>query len=144
MSGSTVRISKESSNILREIAAQEKKSLQTILDAAIEEYRRHRFLQEANKAYSVLKENPRTGRWSWKKENSGKPPCLMVKGTEAMAEPRRGEIWLVDLNPTRGRELLGRRPALIVSVDLFNQGPAELIVVIPVTSKEKGFPPCSH
>ncbi|MBI5602107.1 MAG: toxin-antitoxin system protein [Deltaproteobacteria bacterium] len=59
-SSSTIRISKESSNILREIATQEKKSLQTILDAAIEDYRRHRFLQEANKAYSVLKENPKT------------------------------------------------------------------------------------
>jgi hypothetical protein len=64
MSSSTVRISKESSNILREIAAREKKSLQTVLDDAIEEYRRHRFLQEANKAYLVLKENPR----SWKVE----------------------------------------------------------------------------
>jgi hypothetical protein len=61
MSSSTVRISKESSNILREIARQEKKSLQNVLDAAIEEYRRHRFLQEANKAYLVLKENPK--RW---------------------------------------------------------------------------------
>ena len=64
MSSSTVRISKESNSILREIAAQEKKSLQTILDAAIEDYRRRRFLQEANKAYSVLKENPK----NWKVE----------------------------------------------------------------------------
>ncbi len=64
MSSSTVRISKESSHILREIATQEKKSLQSVLDAAIEEYRRHRFLQEANKAYSVLKENSK----SWKGE----------------------------------------------------------------------------
>ncbi len=64
MSSSTIRISKESSNILREIAAQERKSLQTVLDAAIEEYRRHRFLQEANKAYLVLKENSK----NWKAE----------------------------------------------------------------------------
>ena len=64
MSSSTVRISKESSHILREIASQERKSLQTVLDAAIEEYRRHRFLQEANRAYLVLKENPK----SWKVE----------------------------------------------------------------------------
>jgi hypothetical protein len=64
MSSSTVRISKESGNILREIAAQEKKSLQAVLDAAIEEYRRHRFLQEANKAYLILKENPK----GWKAE----------------------------------------------------------------------------
>ena len=64
----------------------------------------------------------------------------MVKGTNGMAEPRRGEVWLIDLNPTRGREPFGRRPALIASVDLFNQGPAELILVIPITSKEKGIP----
>jgi len=57
-----------------------------------------------------------------------------------MSEPLRGEIWLVDLNPTRGREPFGRRPALIVSVDLFNQGPAGLVVALPVTSKEKGIP----
>jgi mRNA interferase MazF len=57
-----------------------------------------------------------------------------------MGEPQRGEIWLVDLNPTRGREPFGRRPALIVSVDLFNQGPADLVVILPVTSKEKGIP----
>lgn len=60
MSSSTVRISKESSNILREIATQDRKSLQSILDAAIEDYRRHRFLQEANKAYSALRKNPKT------------------------------------------------------------------------------------
>ena len=64
MSSSTVRISKESSTILRDIAAQERKSLQTVLDAAIETYRRHRFLQEANKAYSALRENPK----AWKAE----------------------------------------------------------------------------
>lgn len=57
-----------------------------------------------------------------------------------MSEPLRGEIWLVDLNPTRGREPFGRRPALIVSVDLFNQGPAGLVVTLPITSREKGIP----
>jgi len=57
-----------------------------------------------------------------------------------MAEPLRGEIWLVDLNPTRGREPFGRRPALVISVDLFNQGPADLIVILPITSKAKGIP----
>jgi len=64
----------------------------------------------------------------------------MAKGTNEMTEPRRGEVWLVDLNPTRGREPFGRRPSLVISVDLFNQGPAELIVVLPITSKDKGIP----
>ena len=52
--------------------------------------------------------------------------------------PSRGEVWLVDLNPTRGHEQAGKRPCLVVSVDLFNQGPAGLVVVLLVTSKGKG------
>ena len=54
--------------------------------------------------------------------------------------PCRGDIWLVNLNPTQGHEQAGRRPALILSVDLFNHGPAELVVVIPLTTKRKGIP----
>jgi mRNA interferase MazF len=54
--------------------------------------------------------------------------------------PSRGEIWMVDLNPTRGHEQAGVRPALVASVDTFNHGPAGLAVVLPVTSREKGIP----
>ena len=51
-----------------------------------------------------------------------------------------GEIWLVDLNPTRGREQAGNRPGLVVSVDLFNHGPADLVVILPITSKARNIP----
>ena len=57
-----------------------------------------------------------------------------------MIEPLRGEIWLVDLSPTRGHEQAGKRPGLVISVNEFNLGPAELIVVIPVTTKKKDIP----
>lgn len=57
-----------------------------------------------------------------------------------MPDPLRGEVWLVDLSPTRGHEQAGRRPCLVVSVDLFNQGPAGLAVVLPITTREKGIP----
>lgn len=53
--------------------------------------------------------------------------------------PARGEVWLVDLAPTRGHEQSGKRPALVISADLFNQSGAELIIVIPITSKSKGI-----
>jgi hypothetical protein len=66
MPGRTVRIRKETQNILRELAANEGKPMQTILDLAIEEYRRQRFLQEANAAYAALRNNPK----SWKAELS--------------------------------------------------------------------------
>jgi hypothetical protein len=66
MGSSTVRISKESSAILKEIAAQERKTLQSILDDAIENYRRNRFLHEVNKAYSALRKNPKA--WEAERE----------------------------------------------------------------------------
>ena len=45
----------------------------------------------------------------------------------------RSEIWDITLDPVIGHEQAGVRPALIVSVDLFNEGPAELVVVAPIT-----------
>lgn len=57
-----------------------------------------------------------------------------------MILPSRGEVWLADLDPTRGREQAGKRPVLVVSTNDFNHGPAELVVVAPLTSKRKGVP----
>jgi mRNA interferase MazF len=51
--------------------------------------------------------------------------------------PSRGEIWLVDLDPSRGHEQGGKRPAVVLSVDAFNHGPAGLVVVVPVTTRDK-------
>ena len=35
---------------------------------------------------------------------------------------------------------MGRRPALVVSTDRFNHGPAGLVVVLPITTRTKGIP----
>ena len=51
--------------------------------------------------------------------------------------PMRSEIWFAELDPTRGHEQGGRRPCLVISNDMFNEGPAGLVVVLPVTSKDK-------
>lgn len=59
---------------------------------------------------------------------------------ESAVRPSRGQIWLVDLSPAVGHEQAGKRPALIVSVDLFNHGPADLVVLVPITTKAKGVP----
>lgn len=45
----------------------------------------------------------------------------------------RGQVWDINLDPIVGHEQAGSRPALIVSVDLFNAGPSELIVVVTIT-----------
>jgi mRNA interferase MazF len=57
-----------------------------------------------------------------------------------MANPRRSEIWLADLRPTRGREQSGRRPVLVLSIDSFNSGPADLIIVLPITTTIRDIP----
>lgn len=58
---------------------------------------------------------------------------------------RRGEIRLVDLDPTRGAEANKRRPAVIVSNDAANTTAAALgrgvVTVVPVTSSvERVYP----
>jgi mRNA-degrading endonuclease toxin of MazEF toxin-antitoxin module len=45
---------------------------------------------------------------------------------------KRGEIWLVGLDPTHGHEQKGRRPVLIVSPEEFNRV-TKVPVVLPIT-----------
>jgi mRNA interferase MazF len=56
------------------------------------------------------------------------------------AQPSRGQVWLADLNPTRGHEQAGQRPVLIVSTNAFNQGPADLVFALPLTRTHRGIP----
>ncbi|MGA7218087.1 MAG: type II toxin-antitoxin system PemK/MazF family toxin [Candidatus Sulfotelmatobacter sp.] len=46
---------------------------------------------------------------------------------------KRGEIWLVSLDPSSGHEQKGRRPVLIVSPDAFNRV-TKVPIVLPITS----------
>jgi mRNA-degrading endonuclease toxin of MazEF toxin-antitoxin module len=46
---------------------------------------------------------------------------------------KRGDIWLVGLEPTQGHEQRGRRPVLIVSPEAFNRI-TKVPVVVPITS----------
>jgi mRNA interferase MazF len=54
-------------------------------------------------------------------------------------QPLFSEIWLADLDPTRGHEQAGKRPVLVISADLLNSGPAELVIVLPTTTVYKGI-----
>ena len=60
--------------------------------------------------------------------------------TLKMEFPRRGEIWLVSLEPTTGSEIGKIRPALVISNDRNNQF-ADTVTVIPITSKTKKIYP---
>jgi len=51
----------------------------------------------------------------------------------------RGEVYDVDLGQPIGHEPAFRRPAVVVSVDLLNNGPGMLVVVVPVTTAAYGL-----
>jgi len=53
--------------------------------------------------------------------------------------PRQGDIIAITLAPQAGHAQKGRRPALVVSKDLFNHS-TSLAIVCPLTKTERGFP----
>lgn len=59
-----------------------------------------------------------------------------------MGSPRliwRGDVYDVDLGEPVGREPAFRRPCVVVSTDVTNNGPGELVVVVPITSRSYGL-----
>jgi mRNA interferase MazF len=56
---------------------------------------------------------------------------------------KRGEIWLADLNPTRGSEQAGTRPVLIFQNDVINRF-TKTVLAIPLTTnlRRASLPSC--
>lgn len=52
------------------------------------------------------------------------------------AFPRRGEVWLVSLDPTVGHEIQKTRPAIVVTDDLYNEH-NWVVLVMPLTSRDR-------
>ena len=52
----------------------------------------------------------------------------------------RGEIYRVDLDPTRGSEMKKARPAVVVSNDAINRN-AAVVIVCPITDAGEKFSP---
>src|SRR3984885_14384105 len=59
---------------------------------------------------------------------SGSPHC-----------PDAGDFIWIDLDPTKGHEQRGRRPAIVISPQAYNQR-ARLCVASPITNQSKGYP----
>lgn len=64
MSSQMVRIPATAHRALRELAKRTGEPMQTVLAKAIEEYRRRKFLEDANTAFGTLRKNAR----AWKQE----------------------------------------------------------------------------
>ena len=53
--------------------------------------------------------------------------------------PKQGDIVLLEFNPQPGHEQKGRRPAIVVSNNTFNQF-TKIGIVCPITKTNRGFP----
>lgn len=53
--------------------------------------------------------------------------------------PRRGDLVWLEFNPQVGKEIQKRRPALVISPQLYNQKTG-LALFMPITSQVKGYP----
>jgi mRNA interferase MazF len=53
--------------------------------------------------------------------------------------PERGEVWLAALDPVGRGEQGGTRPVLVVSTNAFNAWPVSLVIVVPITTRDRGF-----
>ena len=51
----------------------------------------------------------------------------------------RGEVYHVDLGQPVEHEPAFRRPAVVVSVDILNNGPGGLVVIVPITTASYGL-----
>lgn len=57
----------------------------------------------------------------------------MARSPKTLRFPRRGEVWLVALDPTVGHEIQKTRPAVVVQNDHSNRT-AQTTIVVPLTS----------
>lgn len=53
---------------------------------------------------------------------------------------RRGEVWWVDLGPTRGSEIRKMRPAVVLTADALNLA-RRTVVVVPLSTGPTPRPP---
>lgn len=53
--------------------------------------------------------------------------------------PRRGDVFLVSLDPTRGSEIKKTRPCIVVSPDELNLH-LQTVIVAPLTSVGRAYP----
>jgi len=78
-----VRINVHTHQTLREIAQAEHRSMQAVLEKAVEEYRRRRLLEEANAAYAVLRNDPE----AWREVQAEQAEW------EGLSDGLEGETW---------------------------------------------------
>ena len=81
----TVRISEQTHQRLRELAEQAGEPMQAVMDKAIDQYRRQKFLEECHVAYCALQQDP--AAWKDYQEETAAWDAALMDGLDP------NEIW---------------------------------------------------
>lgn len=57
-----------------------------------------------------------------------------------VSDPKRGEIWLVNLDPTVGSEIKKKRPCAIIGIEL--PGRPHMTIAVPITGWRAQYSKC--
>jgi|SRR6476469_5197622 len=80
--------------------------------------------------FQLREVTPTPGTTTSPKDTAGKKEQLST------STPNHGEVWLAVLDPGGPG---GTRPVLVVSTDAFNAWPVGLVIVAPITTRDRGF-----
>ncbi len=66
----------------------------------------------------------------------------MIEAAEPVPEyiPDIGDVVWIDFDPQKGNEIQKRRPALVISPQVYNRTAMNLAFICPITSTKKGSP----
>lgn len=81
MAGTTVRVSKRTHHLLRDLAARTGEPMQAIIERALEDYRRRRFFEEVNAAYAAQQRDPTA--WAAEVEEQALWETTLADGLDA-------------------------------------------------------------
>lgn len=93
MNMATIRLSEPSHKVLRDLAKRDKKPMQAVVEAAIESYRRQRFLEGLNDDFMALRENEPewnaelAERVEWDKSIKSAPTSKLLRLKVALERP---------------------------------------------------------
>ncbi|MUG95366.1 hypothetical protein F7734_24570 [Scytonema sp. UIC 10036] len=59
-----------------------------------------------------------------------------------MNNPKRGKIWMVQFDPTRGQEIQKTPPAVVISSNMLST--IAMRIIVPVTTWQPKFPGQTH
>ena len=104
MSTTTIRVSEQTHEALRALSASTGEPMARLVERAVEHLRAQEFFTQLDDAYDRLRANPADLESELEERKAWEATLMdgIDGGSGVVGAPRRGEVWFVDLNPTRG------------------------------------------